>query len=1852
MIKYLNSNTVLMSGNVLADLEINRFIGMGDDGDIVLEKNVLDRVLDEEKMMGLLRDNPRIANELVSYDGEIIYMGKYRDEVGMNFLSRSGRELEGSNRYGIFLENCRDRFIREMKGQILEEQPVRETQVTVDFTPAGAGVSDIEQEERNGSTRYIHAGVYRPASFMRDSDELTGTSGHAQRASASDVSFKTFECPFGLTRKHKILVGNAAEASMYYEQALRGELDWKSVFTDLRRRGLVKGMPVSEEQQMIKEMTAQFSWMRERILRDTSLSNKVVVADSMVIPDKSMGRTVYHPEFAPSPAHILARYINNPHLLYTASENGVVRAMERQGKDEAVRFSTVSGQGDLTIVVDGSDTIGGRVPGTRAVSTKKQYARKDDKGRPMRDSDGRILYETRQVNEFAFKSQEEVQMDYAAFSERMDNILRNVDPSVKVRFVCGMNVGADKMLAQYVEERKGNVYDWNYTKSDVTNAPAYKNNDKDARLSVVRMRNFSAVYPVLVGRQDSVVFNLSDADSDSEVRFDGRNMSPDGFVSFSVSDDIRNRYILERGSLAASSGLPFLHVIENYSEKEQLMQLEMESENTKYALLGEPSYKDSLFEGQNRTEWDLDNSSVMSHMSSGQVDMAIPFVANNYDASVFVNGVPYNSVYGAYCALMMKNAGIEDRQAYRDLAQAGDGMISMQQVFDLRMKGLSVEPDVQEKCMRNAVHMMTRASSRFVDSILNTGDSDIVCVSTFGDPNLFTDLKGKGENRFGVVFMSERVSLQKELELSRMRDEEEARRIAAELQRRQKKVSLRAPGEKIASGLPRNMDEAMDAVWFLGTSQPVNIALPDESPSFVLWEEGYNEDILNREKASRPFIEDVEGNRISNDYVYFFPSSLTAIANRYPHTSDPNQRDLTGVSRKNPETGEEFVCAYGIAVKRNREFYEHDNKFGKTCSFLLDNDGATVANSIYAANAEARATALRHGMALCHSAYSNRNGDLKDALSRVFEPKVWDYERSKEIFDRNTGKITQEGGVIIPKEVTVRRYNKATRSTEYTTEHVRRKSWVDNPHAAPKNHAMIKRFESMLQNGSRYPLTCFSMPRMDYEGVTSEQFMNDLNFALNMANATALTTGRSLRFPLDEEGRINLGPGVPKEFREMAERRINHYIGVVQDESLLEGRIPVISRIPISRAFSKDRPLERDGSDFILRPNDLLVAFGRYNFQDILVGNKAPMHEMAFKDDDGNLYKITDGRFSSKFTRGEINKYLRYERNDEIRWNVRSSDASKIPAFIHAVKSYVARAKEIKVEYRLFSEEDCRKAVDGITNLSMKGFVHLLASNEDNYELRDAHVLSARPESTMVEMDADWVNSRPRQGAEDDQWYAGKVEANDGFKGWAMYRYTQPDGKQSEWKTVDDLEFAKDLVLTSVKRVYNSDTRVLPSEKVIDATLKSIAVKDCAEDLFNMELKSPPKGEKEVTLPAVSLFESHRDDLGLDFIDPNLEPSRDELRRSGIIKEINVHYGKGDNASLSNFAIRPFDYHIGDEILHFESVEQGFQYMKSYYTQCSTKDVAEYRKAVLSVTDGKELRDLGRSLPAFDVDLWDNNSPFIMKDLLMSSFQSAEARELLLGTGDAIITHSPETSKWAKLFPQLLMEVRDQLNAELGKDKSMDIVYTTSTGGYQKRTLENAQADDVDFTLAFAVDFNTYGEKATARAAGDSLIAVDLPLKKSGGLDISQKAVGRVVDQIVECLPEEYLNGQSCGVNIAGNGIYTLKKHGVVQEDMDRFMCAVGRTLKERGVMFSSVRSGGQTGVDEAGAAMGKALGIDTTVHAPNDWAFRGENGKDIKDRKAFESRFAAKDYEKLASFAESFCKKDQQRRKQVSVKM
>ena len=91
-------------------------------------------------------------------------------------------------------------------------------------------------------------------------------------------------------------------------------------------------------------------------------------------------------------------------------------------------------------------------------------------------------------------------------------------------------------------------------------------------------------------------------------------------------------------------------------------------------------------------------------------------------------------------------------------------------------------------------------------------------------------------------------------------------------------------------------------------------------------------------------------------------------------------------------------------------------------------------------------------------------------------------------------------------------------------------------------------------------------------------------------------------------------------------------------------------------------------------------------------------------------------------------------------------------------------------------------------------------------------------------------------------------------------------------------------------------------------------------------------------------------------------------------------------------------------------------------------------------------------------------------------------------------------------------------------------------------------------------------------------------------------------------------------LNIAGNGIYTMKGK-YTQEQIDEFTYKLlGRVYSEHG--FKSIRTGGQTGFDEAGAKAGIRLGIPTLVLAPKGWKFRNINGVDISNEKLFKERF------------------------------
>lgn len=573
---------------------------------------------------------------------------------------------------------------------------------------------------------------------------------------------------------------------------------------------------------------------------------------------------------------------------------------------------------------------------------------------------------------------------------------------------------------------------------------------------------------------------------------------------------------------------------------------------------------------------------------------------------------------------------------------------------------------------------------------------------------------------------------------------------------------------------------------------------------------------------------------------------------------------------------------------------------------------------------------------------------------------------------------------------------------------------------------------------------------------------------------------------------------------------------------------------------------------------------------------------------------------------------------------------------------------------------------------------------------------------------------------------------------------------------------------------------------------------------------------------------------------------------------------------------------MATEKIEFASVEQGFQYIKTYFSGGDADTLDVLRGHILATTDGASLRRLGREVPALDRESWDREAPGIMHDLVLESFRAnPKAAVELLATGDAIITHEQDGSRWREEFPKILMQVREELrNPERGPDRGVSyyagniepggnvvfvfgsnpegrhgagaarvaaskfgavkgvgeglqgssyalptkdlrvtrnhgyrsisevdimenirrmyecaeqnperrfmVAYTNapdertlngytgaemaamfvgadggripsnvvfsdawreemdrqlasldaannhavevhaaageqaddmkydelksafcrfwddnlkvtkdfngfyenmvasfretqgqafgkegyaraerfvsemekdlelmdyltrslnysaatsekdnpqgirfeeSEGGYAQRTRENAAAPDVHFTVAFARDFSTYGEKCTAMAAGDSLIQIELPYTRTGHISLSEDSVMKGAETLLSMLPDEFFSSkdvQPSGWNIAGNGIYTL---GTPQSEIDEYVTKVFAVAMDRGLNPVSFRSGGQTGVDEAGAVAGQVLGIPTVVHAPKGFKMRNAEGRDICGRDAFTQRFRDKDY-------------------------
>jgi len=175
----------------------------------------------------------------------------------------------------------------------------------------------------------------------------------------------------------------------------------------------------------------------------------------------------------------------------------------------------------------------------------------------------------------------------------------------------------------------------------------------------------------------------------------------------------------------------------------------------------------------------------------------------------------------------------------------------------------------------------------------------------------------------------------------------------------------------------------------------------------------------------------------------------------------------------------------------------------------------------------------------------------------------------------------------------------------------------------------------------------------------------------------------------------------------------------------------------------------------------------------------------------------------------------------------------------------------------------------------------------------------------------------------------------------------------------------------------------------------------------------------------------------------------------------------------------------------------------------------------------------------------------------------------------------------------------EKATSDKGKDEKKskyektELVEDESTN-YVSRTNKNTRRSDA--TLAIALDYNTAGERATKKAAGKKYI--------DGNLD---------VDAIVDRLNK--LNTKV--LNIAGNGLSTLVQGGFDQEQADRLVLTILSEIISHPNLKNKIElivTGGQTGIDEAGAKAAVQLGIPVSVLMPKKLRIRGADGKDVTE--------------------------------------
>lgn len=463
-----------------------------------------------------------------------------------------------------------------------------------------------------------------------------------------------------------------------------------------------------------------------------------------------------------------------------------------------------------------------------------------------------------------------------------------------------------------------------------------------------------------------------------------------------------------------------------------------------------------------------------------------------------------------------------------------------------------------------------------------------------------------------------------------------------------------------------------------------------------------------------------------------------------------------------------------------------------------------------------------------------------------------------------------------------------------------------------------------------------------------------------------------------------------------------------------------------------------------------------------------------------------------------------------------------------------------------------------------------------------------------------------------------------------MSKYAQKYGKDKHYPAMTQavLRGLDNAMPLSTQRWYHegakgvtgrwTDADFTEFKKVIDAEIEDIArewntgkykriVIGSADGFFNTE---------------ISNISMERTPLLYQYLQRKLAQIGVVASQPMVEAPINIYAGTGENAHLSNFAVRPFTItNVGEDpdapiYGTFRTVEGAFQAQKLAYSSMSEQEQEAIRKQ-LETASGAEAKRIGRTIKGLDTERWDELSSGLMHNIILASFQqNPQALQQLLATGNAQLTHTQDRGKWGKEFPRILMGVREELRGFNRRATTPSTVFSVSSStSYSERTRDNAEWSDI--TLALAENFTTAGEKLTQRVAGAKYV----PYSLSTSNDAEAMAEG-IYRQLAA-------KGKTSGLklNIAGNGIYTLSES---QEYYNNLLTDIISALQAKGVTISAIRSGGQTGIDEAGIIAAQRLGIPSIVHTTSDFKFRGKDNRDISDEAAFKSRFNQQSAEQM----------------------